>query len=77
MEAMSENLTAEQIGRNMRMYMNRNDVSVKELASELHVAQSTAGCYMSGRGLSWLERVIPICKAIDCTPNQLFGWPER
>jgi transcriptional regulator with XRE-family HTH domain len=58
----------------------RAGLTQRQLAIALDVTESTIANWERGRnGLKWFKMVADLCKALGCSPNDLFGYevPER
>lgn len=46
-----------------------------ELAKKVGVTETTIANWEKGRsGIEWLDRIIRLCKALDCTPEELLHY---
>lgn len=53
----------------------RAGLTQRQLADEVGVTESTISNWEQGRNsLVWLERVAKLCKALNCTPDQLIDY---
>ena len=49
----------------------------RQLADQVGVTESTISNWEQGRNsLVWLERVAKLCRALNCTPDQLIDYIE-
>ena len=46
------------------------------VAAELGVAKGTYSAWERGTNEIRGQFIVPLCKSIGCTPNELFGYPE-
>jgi putative transcriptional regulator len=55
----------------------RQKLTQRQLAISLDVTESTIANWENGRnGVEWFERIAKLCEALNCSPNQLFGYEE-
>ena len=53
----------------------RVGLTQRQLAIKLDVTESTISNWEQGRNaLAWFERVARLCEALNCSPNELFGY---
>lgn len=53
----------------------RAELTQRQLADAVGVTESTIANYERGRNaLKWFERVARLCKALNCTPDELIGY---
>jgi transcriptional regulator with XRE-family HTH domain len=53
----------------------RAGLTQRQLADEVGVTESTISNWEQGRNsLVWLERVSKLCRALQCTPEQLIDY---
>ncbi len=53
----------------------RAGLTQRQLAIKLNVTESTIANWEQGRNaLTWFERVALLCKALNCSPNELFAY---
>lgn len=58
----------------------RVGLTQRQLADAVGVTESTISNWEQGRNsLDWLERVAKLCRALQCTPEELVGYvdPEQ
>lgn len=49
-------------------------MSQQEVADCIGKPQPTYAKWETGYGAPKLQDIVPLCKALSCTPNALFGW---
>lgn len=55
----------------------RARLTQRQLAIRLDVTESTIANWEQGRNaITWFERVALLCEALNCSPNELFGYVE-
>ena len=55
----------------------KSGLTQRELAYIVGVTETTIRNYEKGRSiLEWIERIIRLCKALDCKPEDLIGYIE-
>ncbi|MEB3218436.1 MAG: helix-turn-helix transcriptional regulator [Nostocales cyanobacterium 94392] len=53
------------------------DLTQRQLADLVGVTESTIRNWENNRsGVEWFERIAKLCKALGCTPNELFGYEK-
>ena len=61
----------------IKQLRERRGLSQRRLAIALDMTENTIANWENGRsGLDWFERVAKLCKALDCSPNDLFDYVE-
>ncbi len=59
----------------IKILREQRGITQKELASAIGKTETTIRNWEHGRsGLDWFEAVAHLCKALGCTPNDLFGY---
>ncbi len=55
----------------------RAELTQRQLADEVGVTESTISNWEQGRNsLVWLERIAKLCRALQCTPEDLIDYVE-
>lgn len=55
----------------------KSGLTQRELAMMVGVTETTIRNYEKGRSiLEWIERIIRLCKALDCQPEDLINYIE-
>ncbi|MBD2211889.1 helix-turn-helix transcriptional regulator [Nostoc linckia FACHB-104] len=55
----------------------RSDLTQRELANLIGVTETTVRNWENNRsGVEWFERIAKLCTALNCTPNELFGYEK-
>lgn len=55
----------------------KSGLTQRELAYIVGVTETTIRNYEKGRSiLEWIERIIRLCQALDCKPEDLIGYVE-
>ncbi len=55
----------------------KSGLTQRELAYIVGVTETTIRNYEKGRSiLEWIERIIRLCKALDCQPEDLISYVE-
>ncbi|MDJ0723912.1 MAG: helix-turn-helix transcriptional regulator [Prochloraceae cyanobacterium] len=55
----------------------KSGLTQRELAHIVGVTETTIRNYEKGRSiLEWIERIIRLCKALDCQPEDLINYVE-
>lgn len=61
----------------IRELREKRGLSQRRLAQALDLTENTIANWENGRtGLDWFERVAKLCEALECSPNELFGYVE-
>lgn len=52
-------------------------ITQRELAEQVGVTETTVRNWENNRsGVEWFQRVSRLCEALNCSPNDLFGYVE-
>lgn len=55
----------------------RLDITQRELAARVGVTETTVRNWENNRsGVEWFERIAKLCKALECTPTDLFQYMD-
>lgn len=65
------------VGNNLKLARKEKGLTQKELAKELNKYQSDYSEYESGKIQLDYEKIMFLCKRLDITPNDLFGFDEK
>jgi putative transcriptional regulator len=53
------------------------DLTQRELANLVGVTETTIRNWENSRsGVEWFEKIAKLCNALECTPNDLFGYKK-
>jgi len=66
---------AQLVGKNLKIARKAKGLKQEELAKELNKFQSDYSEYETGKVQLDYEKIIYLCKRLDITPNDLFGFP--
>ena len=64
------------IGDVIREARERKEISQRRLALKMHLHPSTMNCIEQGKIRLTDEKVIPLCKMLDLSPNELYEWEK-
>ena len=67
---------AKQVGENLKEARQAMGVTQAQIAKELHKYQSDYSDYETGKIQLDYEKIVYLCKRLDITPNELFGFDE-
>ncbi len=62
------------VGNNLKLARKYKGLTQKEIAKELNKYQSDYSEYESGKIQLDYEKIVYLCKRLDITPNDLFGF---
>ena len=62
------------VGENLKLARKAKHITQKELAKELNKYQSDYSEYETGKIQLDYEKIVYLCKRLDITPNELFGF---
>lgn len=65
------------IGKNLKKIRIKAGLSQKELAEEIGVVQTIVSKYELDQLNPTVENLLLICKILDITPDQLFGFSDK
>lgn len=63
------------VGENLKIARKAKGLKQEELAKELNKFQSDYSNYETGKVQLDYEKIIYLCKRLEITPNDLFGFP--
>lgn len=63
------------VGENLKIARETKELTQTQLAKELIKFQSDYSEYETGKVQLDYEKIIYLCKRLDITPNDLFGFP--
>ena len=66
---------AQLVGENLKIARKAKGLKQEELAKELNKFQSDYSNYETGKVQLDYEKIIYLCKRLEITPNDLFGFP--
>ena len=66
---------AQLVGENLKIARKAKGLKQEELAKELNKFQSDYRHYETGKVQLDYEKIIYLCKRLEITPNDLFGFP--
>lgn len=67
---------AKLVGENLKQARRSRGLTQKQLAGELGKYQSDYSEYETGRVQLDYEKIVYLCRRLDITPNELFGFDE-
>lgn len=62
------------VGENLKIARETKELTQTQLAKELNKFQSDYSNYETGKVQLDYEKIIYLCKRLDITPNDLFGF---
>ncbi len=62
------------VGENLKQARKAKGITQKQIAAELHKYQSDYSEYETGKIQLDYEKILYLCKRLDVTPNDLFGF---
>ena len=62
------------VGENLKSARKAKGISQKQIANELGKYQSDYSDYETGKIQLDYEKIVYLCKRLDITPNELFGF---
>ncbi len=65
---------AKMVGENLKYARKGKGLTQKQIAAEMHKYQSDYSEYESGTIQLDYEKIVYLCKRLDITPNDLFGF---
>ncbi len=65
---------AKMVGENLKQARKAKGITQKQIAAELHKYQSDYSEYETGKIQLDYEKILYLCKRLDVTPNDLFGF---
>ncbi|MCR5669666.1 MAG: helix-turn-helix domain-containing protein [Butyrivibrio sp.] len=65
------------IGKNIRKYRTFRGVLQQKLAEDLGRSKSVISNWERGENFPDIASCMQLCKILNVTPNQLFGWEEN
>ena len=68
------NNIAQKIGENLAAARKAMGLTQAQLAKELHKYQPDYCNYETGKVQLDYEKIVFLCKRLNITPNELFGW---
>ena len=63
------------VGESLKIARETKELTQTQLAKELNKFQSDYSEYETGKVQLDYEKIIYLCKRLDITPNDLFGFP--
>ncbi len=69
-----DNLIAKTVGENLKLARRAKGVTQAQLAKELNKYQSDYSEYETGKIQLDYEKIVYLCRRLDITPNELFGF---
>ena len=63
------------VGENLKIARETKELTQTQLAKELNKFQSDYSNYETGKVQLDYEKIIYLCKRLEITPNDLFGFP--
>lgn len=69
-----DNLIAKTVGENLKLARRAKGITQAQLAKELNKYQSDYSEYETGKIQLDYEKIVYLCKRLDITPNELFGF---
>lgn len=65
---------AKTVGENLKAARRAKGVTQAQIAAELHKYQSDYSEYETGKVQLDYEKIVYLCKRLDISPNDLFGF---
>lgn len=65
---------AKRVGENLKLARQAKKITQKQIAMELNKYQSDYSEYETGKIQLDYEKIVFLCKRLDITPNDLFGF---
>lgn len=62
------------VGENLKNARHAKGLTQAQIAAELHKYQSDYSEYETGKVQLDYEKIVFLCKRLDITPNELFGF---
>lgn len=70
------NNISETVGKNLKQARQAKGITQKQLAAEMNKYQSDYSEYETGKIQLDYEKIVFLCKRLDITPNDLFGYND-
>ena len=65
------------VGENLKAARRAKGLTQREISAELKKYQSDYSEYETGKVQLDYEKIVYLCKRLDITPNELFGFDEK
>ena len=65
------------LGENLRKYRIEQGLTQKRVAKAISLDRTTYTKYENGTTEPSLATVLMLCRLLNASPNQLFGWDEE
>lgn len=69
-----ENTIAKAVGENLKLARRAKGLTQAQIAKELNKYQSDYSEYETGKIQLDYDKIVYLCKRLDITPNELFGF---
>ncbi len=67
---------AKKVGENLKAARQAKGVTQRQIAAELNKYQSDYSDYETGKVELDYEKIVLLCRRLDITPNDLFGFDD-
>ena len=71
------NINAAKFGETVKQFRTDLNMTQEELAEHIFTTRSQVSRLENGVHKTGLDRLVKICNALHCTPNELLGFDEQ